>query len=110
MNARLSWLLLLVVAPVWAATDEEPTRIAQERERLQAERAAIEQAHADRTRECWQRFVVNSCLQEVRRSRHAALAPIRAQELELNAQDRAWRTQQRDERLQQKQNTQERQP
>lgn len=110
MKTRLSWLLWLMALPVWAAADDVPERIARERERLQIERNAIEQAHAERTRECWQRFVVNACLQEVRRSRHAALAPLRAQELELNAQDRAWRSQQRDERLQDKQRAQERQP
>ncbi len=110
MKTRLSWLLWLAVAPVWASSEEVPARIAQERERLQLERAAIEQSHADRVRECWQRFVVNACLQEARRSRHAALAPLRAQELELNAQERAWRSQQRDERLQEKQRSQERQP
>ena len=110
MKKRWSWLLCLLVAPVWAATEEVPARIAQERERLQLERTAIEQSHAERTRECWQHFVVNACLQEVRRSRHAALAPIRAHELELNAQERAWRAQQRDERLQDKQRSQERLP
>jgi hypothetical protein len=110
MKTRWSWLWCLLVVPAWASSEELPARIAQERERLQLERAAIEQSHADRMRECWQRFVVNACLQEVRRSRHAALAPIRAQELELNAQDRAWRSQQRDERLQDKQRARERQP
>ena len=47
---------------------------------------------------------------EVRRSRHQALDPIRAQELDLNAQERAWRSDQRDERLREKQSPQERQP
>ena len=110
MKTRWSWLLCLLVAPAWASLEEVPARIAQERERLQLERAAIEQSHAERTRECWQRFVVNACLQEVRRSRHAALAPIRAQELEINAQERSWRTQQRDERLQDKKRARESQP
>jgi DhnA family fructose-bisphosphate aldolase class Ia len=110
MKTLLSSLLATLALTAWAAGDDVPAQIAQERERLQRERQVIEQAHELRMRECWQRFVVNACLQEVRRSRHAALAPIRAQELELNAQDRAWRSQQRDERLQDKQRARERQP
>jgi len=80
----------------------EQERIAAERERLQSERAQLEQAHEARLRECWQRFAVNTCLREVRRSRYAALDPIRAQELALNAEERALRAQQREERLQEK--------
>lgn len=111
MKALLQSLLMAACcSSVWASAEEIPARIAQERERLQREREAIEQDHAARMRECWQRFAVNACLQEVRRSRHAALDPLRAQELELNAQERAWRTQQRDERLREKQEVQERRP
>ncbi len=87
-----------------------PARMSAERQRLQAERSAIEQAHDRMQRDCWQRFAVNDCLREVRRRRFAALEPLRAQELELNAQERAWRTQQRDERLQEKGNAQESKP
>ena len=39
-----------------------------------------------------------------------ALEPLRARELELNAQERAWRTEQREERLKDKRATQERRP
>ena len=101
MKRGALWLWLglaasaLAQAPLAAIED----RINAERERLQAERTLIEQTHEAHTRECWQRFAVNACLREVRRSRYAALDPIRAQELELNAQERALRTQQREERL-----------
>lgn len=81
---------------------EVPARIAAERQRLDSERSAIEQRHDTLMRECWQRFAVNDCLREVRRQRHAALDPLRAEELELNAQERAWRTLQREERLREK--------
>ena len=114
MKHCLSCLWLALAAPVLAQSltvaDDVPGRIDAERERLQAERSAIEQQHDERMRDCWQRFAVNACLRDVRRSRHAALDPIRAQELALNAQERAWRTRQREERLQQKQPDQERQP
>ena len=105
------WMLsVTVLAQTPAAAEDVPTRIDAERERLQAERTAIEEVHDARMSDCWQRFAVNACLREVRRSRHAALDPIRAQELALNAQERAWRTRLREERLQQKQPAQERQP
>lgn len=77
-------------------------RLSAERARLQAERVQVEQAHEARLRECWQRFAVNTCLRDVRRSRYAALDPIRAQELALNAEERALLAQQRDERLHEK--------
>ncbi len=90
--------------------DDVPARIEAERTRLQSERAAIEQAHDNGRRECWQRFAVNDCLRNVRRSQRTALEPLRVRELELNAQERAWRTQQREERLKDKRATQERRP
>lgn len=77
-------------------------RISEARAQLQTERLAIEQAHTQQTQACWQRFAVNDCLSQVRRSRRTALEPIRAQELALNAQERAVRTRERDARLQQK--------
>ena len=97
---------LLLAQLAWAQTAAEladpSARIDAERAQLQAERSASERLHDERQRECWQRFAVNSCLQQVRRDRHAALDPLRARELALNAQERAWRTQQREQRLREK--------
>jgi hypothetical protein len=101
----VSWgVWMALAASAQQATDhgDVPSRIGSERKQLQQERAALEQAHEVRMRECWQRFAVNDCLREVRRSRRAVLDPLRERELQLNAQDRAWRTQQRDERLRDK--------
>ena len=89
----------LVLAQTPAESVDPSARIDAERAQLQAERSASERLHDERQRECWQRFAVNSCLQQVRRDRHAALDPLRARELALNAQERAWRTQQREQRL-----------
>ena len=99
------WLLLLWASGVWAqggADDlsDPSARIEAEREQLQAERTAAERLYDERQRACWQRFAVNHCLQQVRRERHAALDPLRARELLLNEQERAWRTVQREQRLQ----------
>lgn len=83
--------------------DDVPARIASAREELNRQRQAIESQYEARQRDCWQRFAVNDCLREARRSRHAALDPLRPKELELNAQEREWRTRQREERLRSKQ-------
>lgn len=107
-------LLLSVCMPVasqtLASSEGVPARIAAERQRLEQQRQAIEQEDLSRQRDCWQRFAVNDCLREARRLRHAALDPLRALELDLNAQERAWRTQQRDERLREKSAGQEHKP
>lgn len=55
-------------------------------------RAAIAQAQARDEKACHQRFAVESCLQDVRDAARAALAPLRARELELNQQERQERT------------------
>ena len=105
--------LQLTAASAQGVAETAQERIAAERERLQAERVAVEQAHESRLRECWQQFAVNTCLGDARRSRYAALDPIRAQELALNAQERALRATEREERLQEKANksgVQERRP
>ena len=49
---------------------------------------------------CWQKFAVNVCLSAARLTRRQALAPLRQQELALNAQERSWRNEQRERRLQ----------
>lgn len=100
---RLGFLWALAGLALAQPLVEDPSaRIAAERAQLQTERQSVEQAHRARQRDCWQHFAVNPCLSEVRRSRRAALDPIRARELALNAQERAWRTQQREARLREK--------
>ena len=84
-------------------TDELPEAIARQRQVLAAQRSAIGQAQAQQQALCWQKFAVNACLNEARRVRRQALEPLRQQELALNAQERLWRTEQRERRLQGKQ-------
>ena len=111
---RIAFFLLWAAGSALAQSEEAvsdvPARIAAQRQDLQQERQLIEQAHEELRRECWQRFAVNDCLRQVRRKQHAALDPLRARELELNAQERAWRTLQREERLQEKAVTRESRP
>ena len=89
-----------VVAP---DADALPGAITRQRQALAAQRSAIGQAEVAQQAVCWQKFTVNACLTEARRARRQALEPLRQQELALNAQERLWRTEQRDKRLQGKQ-------
>ena len=83
--------------------DVLPEAITRQRQALAAQRSAIGQAEAQQQAVCWQKFAVNACLSEARRARRQALEPLRQQELALNAQERLWRTEQRERRLQGKQ-------
>jgi hypothetical protein len=90
----------MVVAP---DADALPEAITRQRQALAAHRSAVGQAEAAQQAVCWQKFAVNACLSEARSTRRQALEPLRQQELALNAQERLWRTEQRDKRLQGKQ-------
>jgi hypothetical protein len=83
--------------------DELPEAITRQRQALAAQRSAIGQAEAQQQAVCWQKFAVNACLSDARRARRQALEPLRQQELALNAQERLWRSEQRERRLQGKQ-------
>lgn len=83
--------------------EELPEAITLQRQALATQRSAIVQAEAAQQAVCWQKFAVNACLSEARRARRQALEPLRQQELALNAQERLWRTEQREKRLQGKQ-------
>lgn len=83
--------------------DDLPETITRQRQALAAQRSAIAQAEAAQQAVCWQKFAVNTCLSEARRARRQALEPLRQQELALNKQERLWRTEQRERRLQGKQ-------
>jgi hypothetical protein len=79
---------------------EVPEAITRQRQALAAQRSAIVQAEQMQQAACWQKFAVNVCLSDARLTRRQALAPLRQQELALNAQERSWRTEQRERRLQ----------
>jgi hypothetical protein len=83
--------------------DALPEPITRQRQILAAQRSTIGQAEAAQQAVCWQKFAVNACLSDARRARRQALEPLRQQELALNAQERLWRNEQRERRLQGKQ-------
>lgn len=101
-----TWIACLLC---WSATagaqtaDDVPARIDKARAELSAQRQVILEAFEDRSRACWQKFMVNNCIVAARRVRRADIEPIRQAELALNEQERQWRTEQREERLKNKQ-------
>jgi hypothetical protein len=102
MKAAILFAILSGALVQAQAQDDVPADIRQQREVLAQERVRIVQQHDALARACWQKFAVNDCLADVRKSKRNQLDPIHQQELVLNAQERAWRTRQREERLQNK--------
>lgn len=80
-----------------------PAEIARQRQAVAALREAILKSDEQRQAACWQKFTVNACLIETRRLRRQALDPLAQQDLVLNAQEREWRSAQREQRLLDKQ-------
>ena len=78
-----------------ASSDAERTRIADQRTRLEAGFLAEDAA-------CYQRFFVNSCLDEVNARRRETLAALRSQEIVLNEQERKLRGAEQIRRIEEK--------
>ncbi len=74
-----------------------------ERQEIAVQREAVLAVYQQEAKACWQKFAVNACLREARNKRRTALEPLRQSELLLNEQERQWRTEQRDLRLEGKQ-------
>jgi len=74
-----------------------------EREDLAQARAAIESRFAAESQECATRFAVNSCMDEARARRSAALKPVVRREQQLEAEDRRARAEAQAKRVQQRQ-------
>lgn len=103
MKKGIFLLMCWAAAAGAEAPQDVPARIDQERAVLSAQRQVILDAFEERSRACWQKFMVNNCIIAARRIRRTDIEPIRQAELALNEQERQWRTQQRNERLQNKQ-------
>lgn len=83
----------LLFGGVWtgqACADE-----AEARQRLAAERQALEQRFDAEERVCADRFAVNACVDDVRARRRAALAPLREQLLQVDEAERRRRADER---------------
>nr|HET7858960.1 hypothetical protein [Caldimonas sp.] len=86
----LAALALAAAAPVavQAADGDERARIA-------SERTEVEKRYAERERECRERFVVTSCVDDAKRERRKSLDALRARELKLDEDTRRARTEAR---------------
>jgi colicin import membrane protein len=92
--ASLAWL------PVLAQVDANQ---ADERERITRARAAVEARFAQRQAECQTRFAVTDCVDDAKRERREALAPLRKQAMILDDAQRKQRSAQRLEEVRRKQ-------
>ena len=81
-----------IPAGATAADDEERGRIA-------AERAEIESRYSARERECRDRFVVTSCVDDARRERRRGLDALRARQIQLDEARRRERAAERSAEL-----------
>lgn len=73
-----------------------------ERLRISAERSKLEAAGALEDTACYQRFLVNSCLEEVKVRRRDALADLRRQEIVLNDEARKAKAAEKLQKIQDK--------
>ena len=79
-----------------------PTNPDAERTRITAERARLEAGFLSEDAACYQRFFVNSCLDEVNVRRRETLAALRTQEIVLNEQERKLRGAEQIRRIEEK--------
>ena len=81
----------LVVAVVLAAGAAPARAEDSERRKIAQERTAIEARHAARERECRDRFVVTSCVEDAKRERRQGLDALRARQIKLDEHERRER-------------------
>ncbi len=93
LAAGLAWGVF-ALAPATAASADDA-----ERASIAAERASIEARYAARERECVQRFVVTSCVDEAKRERRLGLDALKARQLALDEARRRAHTAERSAEL-----------
>ena len=92
--ALLAACTLLAAVPARAADRDDA-----ERSRIASERASVEATFAARERECRERFVVTSCVEQARRERRRGLDALRARQLLLDEARRRERAAERRDEL-----------
>ena len=97
-NALATLLLLAGVLAIPASARAAAADDA-ERHRIAEERAAIEARYAARTRECRDRFIVTSCIDDAKVERRRGLDALRTRQLELDEEKRRARTAERSAEL-----------
>ena len=96
-EARDGLLMALALSAAWPSTAAPGDDV--ERARIAEERAAIESRYAGRERECRERFVVTSCVDDAKRDRRQGLDALRARQLKLDEARRRERAAERRDEL-----------
>jgi hypothetical protein len=97
---------LIALTTSWSVAQSlvgAPEFIRVQREEIAKQREAVMAVYQEEAKACWQKFAVNACLIEARQKRNTSLEPLRQRDLRLNEQERQWRTEQRDLRIEGKQ-------
>ncbi len=81
-------IVFSVFAPAWA---QEPDAAVAERARIAVERADVQARFAQDEKACYQRFAVNSCIDDAKARRRNVLTGLRRTEIELNDAERQRR-------------------
>jgi len=76
----VGWIMALLPALGWATPE------ADEVDQLKAQRQHLQQSFDARLQDCYQRFNVTDCLQQVKSERSAALQPVIKRQRELEQQ------------------------
>lgn len=84
----LSMIIVVVSGHLGAQTDTAAVSVDTERSKIVAERARLEAGYLAEDAACYQRFAVNSCLDEVNTRRRETVGDFRRQEVLLNELER----------------------
>jgi colicin import membrane protein len=91
MSLRVArWLAALAYVALVSA-HPSPASDQAERDRIQHERGAVQQAYTERERECQTRFSVTACIDAARRDQREALARLRSEQNLLEESQRKQR-------------------
>jgi len=85
------WAAASFVVHAQTADNAEEASVRFEHTRIHTERTQLESAFTMETAACYQKFLVNNCLDDVDVRRRVALADLRRQEIYLNEQERKSR-------------------
>ncbi len=94
LAARLLLLAGLALSPM-ASHAQTPAEAETEKAKIASERAAAEARYSARERECRERFVVTSCVEDAQKQRRATLDALRARQLRLDETRRRTRAAER---------------
>ncbi len=100
--AVVLFLSLQCVGATAQTASAEPASPDVERTRITGDRARLELGFLAEDAACYQRFFVNSCLDEVNTRRRETLAALRSQEIVLNEQERKLRGAEQIRRIEEK--------